>query len=260
MKSECSKTKKIISFIFTTSIFLLFVGCSMMTEQESEKLEKSTEVSPSSMSTTMSDIIDSELPENASSNSINHKTSFDEKQFTNFMSYFCAFVNDPVEEIEELKNVDLLPFFVHIAEQYAQLQGKSYATEEESAYLFPMADLEKLSKNIFGFDFNFEPSKALFYERQNGEKKYRFNPSTNELFTLFGGAPSPEPGTDISVCLLDILSTEIAGDELIAVCRLEYSHGLGTSAVNQETTYRFKMIDENGVTYYQIKAVEAQRG
>lgn len=194
------------------------------------------------------------------SSSTSAHDNFNEKEFKNFMNLFCRFVNAPItssEDLEDLKEQDLFPLLVHLAETYASLQNKSYATQEStSTYRFPLADLQRLSNYIFDFDFDFESAKTLSYVAQDGKTINGFDPTTNEFFVIFTDAPYPVREDGLLVSLIDIPALEHVGNSITAVCQLEYSHGLGTSPEIKNVTYHFEIIIEDGIAYYQIKGVE----
>lgn len=266
---ENVNTRKRIFFACLIIVGALLTACNQSTVSPSSSsiIENSRQNNISTASTEIprfSSIEESSSQNIASSLSGSSSTSahdnFNEKEFKNFMNLFCRFVNDPIassEDLEDLKEQDLFPLLVHLAETYANLQNKSYATQENtSSYRFPLTDLQRLSNFIFDFDFDFESAKTLSYVAQDGKTINGFNPVTNEFFVIFADATYPAREDGLSVSLVDISKLEHIGNSITAVCQLEYSHGLGTSSEIKNVTYHFEIIIDDDVAYYQIKAVE----
>lgn len=246
------KMKKLSIFLASILMFSL-AGCGQSPVSSSSG---SIHPSDSGSSVAISDSAESIVAESKQAT-----PAFNQEQFETFMGLMSDFIPKPFASTEELKNHDMFFGLLLVAQQYADWQGKTYSVDENSNIChFPLNELRHMSQTIFGFEMNFEPYIDNSYFKRNGYPMDYYDQSTNVfVIALVGGGFYPEGSTD-GFYYKKTVSTDIKGDSLVVVSDIIFypdSAGqLGVEGIPKTATFHFKMIEENGVTYYQFVSSE----
>lgn len=181
--------------------------------------------------------------------------SFDEKQFESYLSTLCRFINTPITSTEDMGKLDLFYFLILTAEDYANSLGKTYATDDQSTYVFPLAELLRISKYTLGFEFDLEPYKNNTYFKENGFPSNYYDSSTEEFTVIFAGAFYPVTLDGSKASLIEVLSIDSKENVVTADCRISYAKTLGEIGTEERLAYTFEIIPESNQVFFRLISV-----
>lgn len=166
---------------------------------------------------------------------------------TKYYELLASYVNKPFNTNDDIQNIDLLYFFVQIAEDYAIKAGKTYQFESDaSMYRFPEDDLVMLSELLFGFSYDFEKyhDEAYF----EGWLLNSYDSSTKSYVIGFGTSYDVGAIAQESVFLQDSSRFSFTGN-------IDFYKSLGVIERTINATYSFIALQADNLVYYQLKSI-----
>ena len=193
----------------------------------------------------------------ASSATAASAAGFDEAQLAEHMTLLCRYVNQPATGADELQALDLFYYLVERAEENAQRAGTSYAAAGNagSEHVIPLADLQAVAGQEFGFDYDFTPYTDGGYFAAAGRTADHYD-AADKAFTVSFGTDYFPSSAETATGLDEIVSAKMGDDGLLAVrCRVSSAEEPGGAVIFRLVSYRFTVSQSGGREVYRLESV-----